>query len=392
MDCPLLPGLPADLAMLCLAKLPLDAIARGRTVSRAWASALRKYPPLGRLPQGLAAFCRGKENDNSMTWLFLSRPDLRSLVIPFFFLKGAPNDVTCIYTSRLQVIETGTTLLLVRAEPQFANGNPSMIGGSDCREIVEDGHHVQESGSLQGFDVWQMKWLNSRETPWNPMLVDRWQFATAYVGKHVYFAGGDGIAAATSAERLSLDAWTWEALPPMHKERSFHPSGFTLGGRFFVIGGEHQMMSGTLPQSGEFYDPMTNSWTLVPDMWPHELWWSFGGPQIVAVIEDVAYAIDHKLQAVLRLKMDSPSFRNIKWQMVGQLPWSELDEALIPTMACMLSVQNELWAILNTRDHDSVVFACKPHLANMGLHWDHLPFTIAPSTRSTLTRGMDITI
>ncbi|MCO5581676.1 hypothetical protein L7F22_035565 [Adiantum nelumboides] len=371
---PVIKGLPADVVEVCLAKLTLHEVASSRVVCRSWASVLRKYTAARlRQPHFLAFFLLGHDDDDFVTWLFLSRSGLRVHRVRSFFTRGAEMNPN-IFTSRMQIITTGTPMLLVRAT--FCLGS----SGNGAHSGSQDGSLSCMPGALQGFDLWHMRWLTPSETLWSPMPVDRYGFAAAHVGKHVYFAGGDGFMAAKSAERLSLETWTWEMLPPMHVERTFHPSGFAMMDRFFIVGGELHSMLSTLPQTGEFYDPITNSWTLVPGMWPHELWCAGGTPQSITVVNDVAYAIDTKLQAVVQLKVEDHPFR-VEWLVVGKLPWADLDKASMLWMQCLVNEGKEkLWAILkNRRDHEWFVFTCIPHLAKQGLVWEHLPFVIPAS-------------
>ncbi|MCO5560371.1 hypothetical protein L7F22_013984 [Adiantum nelumboides] len=165
-----------------------------------------------RQPHFLAFFLLGHKDDDFVTWLFLSRSGL--------FMRGAemsPN----IFTSRMKIITTGTPMLLVRATFCLASSGNGAHGGA--QDGLGEGSLSCMPGSLQGFDLWHMRWLTPSETLWSPMRVDRHRFAAAHVGKHVYFAGGDGFIAAKSAERLSLETWAWEIMPPMHlKGGSIH--------------------------------------------------------------------------------------------------------------------------------------------------------------------------
>ncbi|KAI5082546.1 hypothetical protein GOP47_0002289 [Adiantum capillus-veneris] len=115
----------------------------------------------------------------------------------------------------MQVITTGGRVLLVKASFRLgAAGDGQTCSGAE--DGYGEGTLSCAPGSLQGFDLWHIRWLTPKETPWRPMHhVGRYGFAAAHVGKHVYFAGGYGFMAANSAERLSLETWTWEMLPPM---------------------------------------------------------------------------------------------------------------------------------------------------------------------------------
>eukprot|EP00250_Pteridium_aquilinum_P010510 c19439_g1_i1 orf=38-1369(+) len=425
----LLPGLPNELGLLCLAKLPIDAVARCRAVSRSWASALGPlhYPAAQlaafRLPQPLACLCTGSfnrhTNQNFMAWLLFSPSSLCCHVIHFFNLPRAQSSRKIhIRSSQTQVIATGTSLLLVRSRLEFTGDEAAsqakidpnlgthklpknaLSAGSSRSNALPHGYvglahndagdrvtSEQGLGALQGFDLWRMKWcrdLGDRPVP--SMHVDRWEFATAHVGQHVYVAGGNGPAGkatAKSVERLNMETGRWEMLPEMFRERSVNPAGFVMGGCFFVAGGEFQPTTSTaelgLTQSGEFFDPEKGRWTLVEGMWPEELWGS-GEARNVVVVKEVAYTISGRSEVLLRLRLGSGG-----WEVAGRLPYVPVAESSEQWMLVKVG-KDELWAILyNSMMPHLFVVACKPLLAanddDDGLvHWVRLPFTVPQQT------------
>ncbi|MCO5560370.1 hypothetical protein L7F22_013983 [Adiantum nelumboides] len=150
-------------------------------------------------------------------------------------------------------------------------------------------------------------------------------------------------------------------------------------------------MLSPLPQSGEFYDPIINSWTLVPGMWPFELWCVGGANQSITVVNNVTYAIDTKLQAVVQLKVEDHPFR-VEWLVVGKRTWADLPKTSMLWMESLVNEGKEkLWAILtNRQDHEWFVFTCIPHLAKQGLVWERLFFSVPASYELIWSTGMGI--
>jgi hypothetical protein len=60
---------------------------------------------------------------------------------------------------------------------------------------------------------------------------------------------------------------TWSPLAPMHLQRLYYGSAMMPDGRVFVVGGEYSGPAGTAndTNTGEIYDPVTNSWTNIPN-------------------------------------------------------------------------------------------------------------------------------
>ncbi|KAI5074960.1 hypothetical protein GOP47_0010921 [Adiantum capillus-veneris] len=400
----LLPGLPNEVALRCLTTVPLDAVARCRSLSRSWASAL-SHPPPSRRPLPFACLCTAHANswrESFWAWLFLGpshhrRPHL----VPFYnFRSPCPTRIHA-FSSQTQVIATGTNLLLVRSRLQLTDRADVLplggIGEATCS--LMGGHDASAPGALQGFDVWHMKWCREMNRAVPCMHVDRWGFATAHEGRHVYVAGGEGLAAARSAERLNMETGIWEMLPEMRCERSVNPARFILGGCFYVAGGEFQPTASTegrgLSQSGEYYDPKKGAWTLVEGMWPEELWGYGEGDPKVAVVKDVAYALSGPSTHSTEVMMLSAA-RGRHWEVRGCLPNVPGFNPVERWYLHLLSVNDdELWVFISGKaERPWLVYACKPDLAADDglLYWEHRPFTIPPSIRHGVLASVGIHI
>ncbi|MCO5605239.1 hypothetical protein L7F22_059419 [Adiantum nelumboides] len=384
----LLPGLPNEVALRCLATLPLDALARCRALSRSWASAL-SLPPSSRAPLPFACLCTAyinSQRQSSWAWLLLSPSCCCAYLVPFYSLLPpppicAPRRLHA-FSSQTQVIATGTNLLLVRSRLHFTDRNNLLPPSGD---MEGGGYDAPAPGLLHCFDVWQMKWCRNINGTVPCMQVDRWEFASAHMGRHVYVAGGQGPGAPRSTERLNIETGMWELLPEMICERRFSPTGFVLGGCFYVAGGEFEPTASTegrgLSQSGEYFDPKKGVWTLVDNMWPEQLWGCGEGDPNVVVVKDVAYALGG-LSAPTKVMMLSV-IRGRQWEVRGCLPHVPTFDPVERWYLHWLSVNDdELWVVISGKaERPWLVYACKPHLAADDglLHWEHRPFTIPPS-------------
>src|SRR5207245_1057681 len=65
----------------------------------------------------------------------------------------------------------------------------------------------------------------------------------------------------------NYQAGTWSTLASMSLERLYFGSKVLKDGRVFVLGGEYSGPSGTANwiNSGEIYNPQTNSWSSIPN-------------------------------------------------------------------------------------------------------------------------------
>ncbi|KAI5063948.1 hypothetical protein GOP47_0020618 [Adiantum capillus-veneris] len=88
------------------------------------------------------------------------------------------------------------------------------------------------------------------------------------------WCGGDAI---QGAERLDIKTKRWETLPDPHVKRT-EAVGVVMGGLFYMIGGccdfveiSRGTVKHTSLNSGEIWDPASREWTLVPELWPGEL-------------------------------------------------------------------------------------------------------------------------
>ncbi|XP_058101848.1 F-box/kelch-repeat protein At2g44130-like [Magnolia sinica] len=104
-----------------------------------------------------------------------------------------------------------------------------------------------------------------------PMSTARSFFACAAVGPtSVYVAGGHDNQknALRSAEVYDVESDTWRALPPMAEERD-ECRGLACGAcRFWVVSGYDTESQGRFSSAAECYDPVRGVWTQVDGVWP----------------------------------------------------------------------------------------------------------------------------
>lgn len=103
-----------------------------------------------------------------------------------------------------------------------------------------------------------------------PMSVARSFFACAAVGFSVYVAGGHDNQknALRSAEVYDVDTDTWLEIPPMADERDECQGLVDQSGRFWVVSGYGTDQQGRFDQAAECFDPVHGSWTRVDGIWP----------------------------------------------------------------------------------------------------------------------------
>ncbi|MCO5572070.1 hypothetical protein L7F22_025821 [Adiantum nelumboides] len=288
----IIPGLPDELALCILARLPHPRRVRLRRVCRAWKLAL---------DDSSATLCNIRRTFN----LCEARPVFTSLhafhslftLLDSFSARSyrvpLPPQFSAIpYPHGLALGVVGLLdTHLIAATPKIPLARPTST-------VVEQ----QESLELQGlyrFDVASMKWDNFRYSPL-PTTLATLKVEQPY--KHVVAADLDGgylyVAEAFSSfhgflegvDRLCLKARTWETLPrPLLKRKGV--AGVVLHGLFYLLGGFHDRRSTHVQNSGEIWDPASGEWRLVPALWPAEVFGKCFAASKVAVVMDCLYAL-----------------------------------------------------------------------------------------------------
>ncbi|KAL3699337.1 hypothetical protein R1sor_017359 [Riccia sorocarpa] len=160
----------------------------------------------------------------------------------------------------------------------------SIIAGLNLLVVGQDGN---------GCVVWRFDTITTKWSTTPRMNTDRCLFGSASFEQCAYVAGGScNGKLLKSVERYNPETDSWELLPDLHTGRK-SCSGFVMDGKFHVIGGQEN--GGKKITSGESFDTVTKTWTLIEDMWPASfVTSSVATPPFVAVVNNQLYAINVK--------------------------------------------------------------------------------------------------
>ncbi len=275
----LLPGLPDELAMCCLAHVPWKSQSKLYAVCKSWVAFLWS---------DYVHSIRCKLNVTENLLLILS--------VPF---KMGPLRLT-IFDTRSGSLDWDRPLMQVDHPAKwsgFLRGFRCVVVGSDL--FIIGGRHDGVRYET-GRDVWRLNFIRRQWSRVAPMLTPRRDFACAVIDGNVYVAGGtrcghilpqgQGVSPVlSSVEMYNSQEDKWIPLPDLHIAR-LGCLGVELGGRFYVIGGgnDHGTVDFECFRSAEVFDPSTHSWTTIENMWQ-----SAGKiPRAVAGVNSVMFAVD----------------------------------------------------------------------------------------------------
>eukprot|EP00250_Pteridium_aquilinum_P016377 c23075_g1_i1 orf=722-1795(-) len=338
----LLPGLPDEVSMLCLARIPLGLHPLACCVSRSWRYAL-KLPLLLELRTQL-----GLQEHHVFIWApaklgLLSRKCTQFYLIDPPLLKCLPLPTPPLQRGyahgfHCDIVALGSQVSITRIRRNESWDSPKEIF---C------------------FDVVSKQWC----PPPPPMLEPRTWFASAPVNGFVYAAGGGtgrDFVNLKSVERFNLMSKTWERIADMKKER-YMASGIALKGSFCVIGGCQLMQDGMymMHDSAEIWDPLKEEWQLMPDMWPNDMW-------KVAVAKGKLYGLRYWHTYEIMWYNEKSN----RWLWLGGLPENVQGEIEYD----LIGVGNELWMLISKHARRKCsVFATDPD--HLPLCWRLLPFS-----------------
>ncbi|KAL0711298.1 hypothetical protein Bca4012_018276 [Brassica carinata] len=270
----LIPGLPSDLAMECLVRVPYQFQTAMRSVCRSWRSLLSD-----------PSFIRERRRCGKAELLLC-------LVQPL----PPPNPASKAVgeTETLLAVEEEKGEKRVSCTPRFGlsvyNATTSTwnrVAFPDHQQIplfcecvaVQDAGKILLIGgwdpeTLQPVkDVYVLEGGGRRWRRGAPMKESRSFFACASVGStKVYVAGGhdDQKNALRSAEVYDVEKDEWSTIPSMAEGRD-ECQGFSMGtglGGFCVLSGYATESQGKFQTHGEVYDPTTKSWSRIENVWP----------------------------------------------------------------------------------------------------------------------------
>lgn len=256
----IIPGLPNDLACLCLACLPLWQHSSLKSVCKAWNvvfSGKALFEVRKRWEKCEEIMCLFRD-DPSITQgeLFDPRSQLWSLLPPM------PSETFTYGLTNFECVSLGNSLLV--------------IGGSlyDARSFPMD--RPLPSSAVYRYDPLNSRWdrLSDMRTPRGSFACGVWEDAVFVAGggsRHAQFAAGGSRL--SSVERYGLADDRWSALENLQNIRA-GCVGFVLGDEFWVMGGYggSRTIAGILPvdeyyADGEIMDLKTGAWRILKPMW-----------------------------------------------------------------------------------------------------------------------------
>lgn len=272
--CSLLPGLPDDIALDCLVRVPYGFHSGLRCVCRRWRDQLASpffYDQRRKLGAGEAFVC------------------LVQAVVPVAEEDGRGVDGVDGCGGGGDGVEKAQTKKSSCSEPpayglslynatlrEWRRLSPAGFAVSlfaQCAAVQPSGKLVLLGGwdpaTLDSVpDVWVVDLLTGRRRRGAPMPAARSFFACAAVGPLVYVAGGHDNQknALRSAEAYDPEAEEWRSLPPMADERD-ECHGVAQGGRFWVVSGYGTDSQGRFDRAAECYDPATGRWSKEEGLW-----------------------------------------------------------------------------------------------------------------------------
>ncbi|KAK9664926.1 hypothetical protein RND81_14G077700 [Saponaria officinalis] len=267
----LIPGLPNDIGLECLLRVPITSHPTLRLVSHLWKTTL-SHPSF---------FSLRRHTDAAEHLVFLVQP---------LFPPPPPPPQQQVHQTKEDVQELGVKEsdefsnplrynlsvynstrhewrnLVNIAIPTFAQcvavpavGKVVVLGGWDPATLIPDTRVIV-------IDFVSGIWKEG-----SPMPTARSFFACVAVGSAaVYVAGGhDGRKnALRTAEAYDVEADTWRVLPEMAEERD-ESHGVVFGSNFWVVSGYGTESQGRFRPDAEIYDPETSTWTRIDGVWPY---------------------------------------------------------------------------------------------------------------------------
>ncbi|XP_049936802.1 F-box/kelch-repeat protein At5g60570-like [Nymphaea colorata] len=239
----LIPGLPDDLALLCLARLPSRCRATAAVTSTAWKAALS--------PSSIDPVRRSLSLP-SEAWLYLFL--LSTTTTRFFFLDLLyrrlvpllPPDIPSAYhVLPRQAASTTTHFFLL-----LYNTVTSSVLLFRC------------SGAGN-----PVSWTTTT-VPTPHFSLPLWPTCIG-LNSRLFIAGGCDFSRTTGVVGALDDGGEWHQLPSLNEPR-FMAAGLVHKGKIWVVGGRKMTGSGLkMVHSGEFYQE--GEWKMVPGMWPEAL-------------------------------------------------------------------------------------------------------------------------
>ncbi|KAH7446989.1 hypothetical protein KP509_01G085400 [Ceratopteris richardii] len=246
----LIPGLPNDVSLRCLARLPRAALMRSRFVCKAWKTLFESKE-----------FCELRlKIQSAEAWIYILTE--QPFATPFKAFDPASN----------QWFSLPRTPML----PENTEWQGFACAALGPTLIVMGGVYLSKneaSQGLTGFVSSEVYIYSACTNQWSKgpcMNTARSWFAAAVVGDLLYVAGGQGNNCfLNSVEVYDPKKNSWSFVSSMHYARS-SCCGLSKDGKLWIIGGEVQRNQHYIKPcrgSAEVYDPESKAWSVIPEMW-----------------------------------------------------------------------------------------------------------------------------
>ncbi|CAL4988897.1 unnamed protein product [Urochloa decumbens] len=243
----LIPGIPDDVAVDCLARVPHASHRALRRVCRGWRSAAAA-------PSFASARAAAAANEDLVYMLQFGNPSAASDADKDDAPANAPAYGVAVYnvtTGEWRREPGAPPVVPVFAQCAAVGASVAIIGGWDPRsfEPVADVHVLDASTGT---------WRRA-----SPMASPRSFFACAEAGGKIYVAGGHDKHknALKTAEAYDPVADAWDPLPDMSEERDECDGMATVAGdRFLAVSGYRTARQGGFERDAEWFDPAARAW------------------------------------------------------------------------------------------------------------------------------------
>lgn len=363
----LIPGLPDEIAMECLIRVPYQFHSNMKSVCHSWQKFIsHPFFYQQRLKSGsserlvcLVQPLPQLDSTDSLTTASATATAAAVTSKEEKQIQSSPQFALCIYNATHDIWQRtrpqGGIPMFCQCLALPSSGKVLLLGGWDptTLEPVPDVYIVD----LTGADG--CRWRRGAS-----MSVSRSFFACALVGpSKVFVAGGHDSQknALRSAEVYDVDKNEWRKLPDMIEERD-ECQGLAWDGdsRFWVVSGYGTETQGQFRSDAEFYDPDTESWSKVDAFWPFsstsprgatamvsinrnqfQRWWFFGGEQ-------------QQLHQQRRICGEMKGTENMRWEIVNSIL---LPERITGTNPCMISLGDDEDKVNNNNNHSVFVMS-----------------------------------
>ncbi|KFK37230.1 hypothetical protein AALP_AA4G230700 [Arabis alpina] len=267
----LIPGLPSALAMECLIRVPYQFQSTMKSVCSSWRTLLSDSDFIKERRR-----CSKAELLLCLVQPLLPPIPASKAVKETLIEKDKKNEPRVFVTPRFGLsVYNATTATWNRVA--FPNENLQIPLFCEC-VVIQDSATILLIGgwdpvTLQpSRDVYILEFAGKRWRKGAPMKESRSFFACGLIGTtKVYVAGGhdDQKNALRSAEVYDVERDEWSLISPMNEERD-ECQGFVIGTdlAFCVLSGYATETQGRFRSDAEIYDPVTNSWSKIENIWP----------------------------------------------------------------------------------------------------------------------------